>query len=133
MIISRQTGYLAAWIACIALLLASVLPSVFHSSMAGTRAIVSIPTEICTTSAVKTVVMVNVHKSGSSSPDKHDVHGEDCSYCRLQADSHGLPPLTNLAAYLPLDRFPLPSLFYQSPRPLFAWASAQPRAPPYRF
>jgi hypothetical protein len=133
MIISRQTRYLAAWIACIALLLASVLPAVFHASMTRSHAVVSVPTEICTTSAVKPVVMVDVQKSLSSPQEKHDAHGEDCSYCRVQWDSAGLPPIMDPVAYLPLDLFPLPSLFYHSPRPLFAWASAQPRAPPYRF
>lgn len=132
MMINRRTGYLAAWIAGIALLFASMLPSAFHAPIARVAAVVSIPTEICTTAPVKPVVMVDVHKS-MSTEDKHDAHGEDCSYCRFQTDSPGLPPAVDLAAYQPLPLFSLPSLFYQSPRPLFAWASAQPRAPPYRF
>lgn len=132
MTISRQTGYFAAWIACIALLFASLSPSFFHSQMTRKSAAVSIPTEICTTSPVKFVVMVDVHKSGTSPQDKHDGHAEDCSYCRFQADSPSLPPMTDLMAYLPLHLFTRPSLFYQSPQPLFAWASAQPRAPPYQ-
>jgi hypothetical protein len=132
MFINRQSKYLGAWIACIALLFASVLSSVFHSSMARKSAIVSIPTEICSTSPVKHVVMVDVRKIGASQ-DQHDAHGENCAYCRFQADSPGLPPMADLAASVTLQLFTLPSLFYQSPRPLFAWASAQPRAPPYRF
>lgn len=100
--------------------------------MARKSASVSIPTDICTTSPAKRVVMVDVHKR-SSSEDKHNAHGEDCAYCRFQADSPGLLPLTDLAADLPLQLFQLPSLFHQLSRPLFAWASAQPRAPPYVF
>lgn len=132
MMVSRRTGYFAAWIAGLALLFASMLPSVLQSSMARNATVISIPTEICTTSPVKPVVMVDLRKSGSPQ-DKHDAHGEECAYCRFQADSPGLPAAIDLAAYQPLDVFPVPSLFHQSPRPLFAWASAQPRAPPYRF
>lgn len=132
MMFNRRTGYLAAWIAGLALLFASMLPSVFHSSMARNATVISIPTEICTTSPVKPVVMVDLHKSGVPQ-DKHDAHGEECTYCRFQGDAPGMPTAIDLAAYQPLHLFPLPSLFHQSPRPLFVWTSGQPRAPPYRF
>ena len=55
---------------------------------------------------------------------------EHCPACTLQADGAALPP-SDAPAWLPPELgTALPRLFLQAPRPLHAWASAQPRAPP---
>lgn len=53
-----------------------------------------------------------------------------CPYCSLHADQLGLPPTAAPAVTLPPLRFQQPPLFLHAPRPQFAWAAAQPRAPP---
>jgi hypothetical protein len=68
--------------------------------------------------------------SDSSSPAKHALHFEDCPFCRIQADSVGIPPAPTIVPLVLSGSVPLPPLFYQSARPLFVWASAQSRAPP---
>lgn len=55
---------------------------------------------------------------------------EHCPLCALQA-APALPPAEPATLYLlPALAFPLPALFLRAPRPLFAWLTAQPRAPP---
>jgi hypothetical protein len=55
---------------------------------------------------------------------------EHCPLCMLQVDGLGLPPDgPQRIAALALGHA-LPMLFLRAPRPLPAWLSAQPRAPP---
>lgn len=63
------------------------------------------------------------------SPAKHAGHMEDCPYCRAGAD---LPVLPGMQLVLdPVKIVSLkPSLFYESPSPMFMWAAAHPRGPP---
>lgn len=84
--------------------------------------------EVCSIDGVKLVNTASA-QDASSSADK-DLHHDHCPFCLTDAGSAGLPPASALA--LPPERAEarFPSLFYQSPRPLFTWASAQSRAPP---
>ena len=55
---------------------------------------------------------------------------DHCPLCVLAAHAAGLPPaVPALQPPVALEQS-LPALFLQSPRPLFAWHAAQPRAPP---
>lgn len=56
--------------------------------------------------------------------------GAHCGWCLLQHQAWApAPQAPALPLALPSGRL-LPLLFQQAPRPLFAWAAAQPRAPP---
>jgi hypothetical protein len=103
MILSKVTRRFTAWIACFAILLAALAPSISHA-MAGAGS-TSAWIEICSIAGTRFV----------------------------PADDGGSPGLpSNPLLTLPvIDGKPvLPSLYYQASRPLFAWASAQSRAPP---
>jgi hypothetical protein len=56
----------------------------------------------------------------------HD--GNDCPYCSFSSAKFLVAASASSSA---TEKFePLPSLFYQAPKPLFAWAHARSRAPP---
>lgn len=55
---------------------------------------------------------------------------DHCPLCVLAAHAAGLPPSVSVAQPLTGLRHEVPALFLQSARPLFAWHTAQPRAPP---
>lgn len=55
---------------------------------------------------------------------------EHCPFCALQANPWAPPPAALAAVPAPLLGLAVPVLFLRAPRPLFAWAHAQPRAPP---
>jgi hypothetical protein len=74
----------------------------------------------------------SAHSPASHTPAAHSpaMHFEHCPFCFTHAGSFGLPlaassviPTSGAAAIAPL-------LFYRAPQPLFAWSTAQPRAPP---
>lgn len=133
--INRATKRFAAWIACCAILMASLAPSISHALAAASNA-GSFWAEICSASGIKLLKVAddaaNQQASGSSSPAEKGLQFEHCPFCFTHAASFGLPPSAGFI--LPVvSGVPMrPSLFYQSPRPLFAWAAAQPRAPPVR-
>jgi hypothetical protein len=54
----------------------------------------------------------------------------DCGYCLPHAGALGLPPPAGLAVPAAAAMPERPYLYYHAPRPLQAWASAQPRGPP---
>lgn len=68
--------------------------------------------------------------AGDLAGDAAQMATEHCPMCLVQAP--GWHPGTDwsLWSLLPAAAMLLPLLFLWAPRPLFAWASAQPRAPP---
>lgn len=86
--------------------------------------------EVCSAEGVKLVNTASALDADRATSAETAVHHDHCPFCLTDAGSAGLPPPTALA--LPPGRAEarFPSLFYQSPRPLFTWASAQSRAPP---
>lgn len=68
-------------------------------------------------------------------PAVDDPAGEahaDCPFCLLRGDLLAPPPAALLTLPAAAALASAPRLFLQSPRPLFAWSSAQPRGPPGR-
>ncbi len=53
-----------------------------------------------------------------------------CPLCLLQAGGLGLPPEAQQGLMPVALGHVVPRLFLRAPRPLHAWSSAQPRAPP---
>ncbi|HEX2604283.1 MAG TPA: DUF2946 domain-containing protein [Oxalicibacterium sp.] len=124
---TRQMRRLTAWIASFAILLATLAPAISHAmaAMHGTSADWS---EICTASGAKYVKVADV---APSKPATHQVsHFEHCPFCFSHAGALGLPPDNDLHLPSVAGTQILPPLFYRAPRPLFSWATAQPRAPP---
>ncbi len=87
--------------------------------------------EICSTTGTKLIKVTGNQPSNHSLPTKKTLHLESCAFCSTHAGSFGLLPTTVFV--LPLDKGLdlFPTLFYQSPRPLFMWTIAQSRAPPF--
>jgi len=91
--------------------------------------------QVCTVAGIKLIPLsINNAPAESSSQPAPDssmlMSMEHCAYCFNQASSWALMPTAEFSIE-PLNlSYHLPPLFYQSPRPLFAWASSNPRAPP---
>lgn len=113
--------------ACLAMLMAALAPSISHalSDPGNTR---SLWTEICSTAGLK-LVRVDLAQAEAPAHGEPASAFEHCPFCQPQGS---MPALLPAAIVLPvtLAGFPIPSLYYQSPRPLFVWAGAQSRAPP---
>jgi hypothetical protein len=127
---NKATRQFAAWIACLAILLAALAPSISHALAAAKGSDFSWM-EICSTTGAKFVKVTDSQNPvKSSTPAEKAMHSEHCPFCLTHAGSFGLPPTAAFA--FPVVSVPpaFPSLFYQSPRPLFIWAAAQSRAPP---
>lgn len=57
---------------------------------------------------------------------------DDCSYCSAPCSTAMLPPGDPAPVFAVAGAQSVPRLFLTSPRPLFAWSPAHPRAPPAR-
>ena len=118
-----------AWMACIAILLATLAPAISHA-IAPQGGSVPVWSEICTAGGLVAVDAAHLAPDDSSSPEQQNPHFDKCPYCRLQADVPGLPPSAATPTFAIEDGDFHPFLFYQSPSPSFAWTSGYPRAPP---
>jgi len=88
--------------------------------------------EVCTTEGTKWVAVAELGQGDSSAhqqgpPSLHE-HDGDCSYCSLQTTKFLSVSSQSIATTSVVSL--LPPLFYQAPKPLFAWAQARSRAPP---
>lgn len=85
--------------------------------------------EVCTAQGMRWVSAEEAGTSGTGTP-AGPAAGDHCPYCSL-AHTPVVPaaPLADVLAQ-PARAHALPALFLHAPRTLFAWASAQPRAPP---
>lgn len=126
---SKLTRQLTAWIACFAILVAAFAPSISHAiSTAKSPGLGWV--QVCSHNGTKLVKVANKQNPASSTPAGKGAHVEHCSFCFTHGGSIGLPPTAGFILPLADGEQSLPSLYYQSPRPLFIWASAQSRAPP---
>lgn len=131
MIFFRQTKRITTWLAAMAILFAAIAPSISHA-LASVGKLSPTWMEICSAEGSK--VFKSDDAGGVSqqkTQQKNSSAGfEHCPYCTLHGGSVGLPPTAGFTLPVFSCSFPLPSLFYQAPRPLFIWAAAQSRAPP---
>lgn len=116
---------MVSWTACFAILLMALAPTISHAVRGDA------PTgwaEICSVTGAK---LISLDDTASSQPDSGEAQAlAHCPYCSLHSSTPGMPPAPPAGlAPMPLG-FELPELFLLAPRTLFAWASAQPRAPP---
>lgn len=113
----------SAWLAAWVIMLGALAPTVTHW-LTQLQASNTLPgATICSSGA---------HKSSSHPGTRPDAsaNGNHCGFCLPHDGSQGLPPVLALTLPLMEHRGAEPTLFLHAPRPLFAWASAQPRAPP---
>jgi len=122
------TRRLIAVIACLAIMLSALAPSVSFA-ISSQDATTSSGFFVC--SSVKLPDQLSDAQNTSSSQTQDQIkHTEHCPFCMTHAGSFALPP--TLAPVLPVQvqQSLVPSLFYESHSPLFVWASVQSRAPP---
>lgn len=120
----RAHRRLTTWIAALAILLASLAPSLSHALASGSGANWI---EICTTQGSKWIA---AGEDGSERAPASAHVLKHCPYCSVHAPALGLPP-SNDSAQLPSRlAHEIPLAFLAAPRTLHAWVSAQPRAPP---
>ncbi|MBF8178141.1 MULTISPECIES: DUF2946 domain-containing protein [Oxalobacteraceae] len=117
------------WIACFAILLASLAPSISHA-VAAAKGAPNAWVEICTVDGSKMMMVDQDQNSQAPKPAERAIHFEHCAFCMTHAGSVGLPPPADFVMPVVSGDHVLPPLYYQASRPLFAWAVAQPRAPP---
>jgi len=114
------------WIALTAMLALALMPALSHA-LSFARGVPSALSEVCTPQGAKLVAPTEQ----APEPAAPLAHLDHCPFCALQA-AVGLPPApAQSVAALGLTHA-VPPLFLAAPRPLFAWAAAQPRAPPAR-
>jgi len=126
---TKATHRFASWIACFAILMASLAPSISHA-VAAAKSVPNAWMEICTVTGSKMVMVDADQNSQTPAPVEKTMHFEHCPFCLNHAVQAGMPPAADFVMPVISGDHVLPSLFYQSSRPLFAWAVAQPRAPP---
>jgi hypothetical protein len=124
----RQNRHRIAWLACIAILLNALMPTISHA-MASSQDQSGFWTSVCSASGTK-FIPAPFSKPTDKNSDSKPMSMVHCPYCLAHAGSVALLPATTLLLAPASLSYALPRLFYLSPSPLFAWASANPRAPP---
>jgi hypothetical protein len=127
---TKFTRRLTAWIAMFAIVLAALAPSISQAVNAA-RTSAAGWDEICTVDGPKLIKADGEASHTSTAPVEKSGHFEHCPFCFAHAGSFGLPPGTGFTFPIASGNPTLPPLYYQAPRPLFIWAAAQSRAPPY--
>jgi hypothetical protein len=121
----------SAWIACLAILFNAFAPIVSHAGELRGGARAAVEMEVCTALGMQ-MMPVPMGAEQSRDPVRSQLHKSinHCGYCVAHAASHSLPPPLTAFFAAAAGRDVFPPLYYHSPRPLFPWSLAQPRAPP---
>ncbi len=115
--------HLSHWIAVFAVVMSSVAPTVSQAvSLAQHGQGISL--EICTTTGVKMTQVID-----ASDADESAEASFHCPLCVIHGN-YALPLNQELSFAKPVNSNIYPQLFYQSPKPLFAWVALPSRAPP---
>ncbi|WP_428504712.1 DUF2946 domain-containing protein [Roseateles sp.] len=128
--VSPGIRVMVSWIASFAILLSALAPVISHAVQADVPAGWA---EICSVTGAKLVRLSDMGSdlSDGSQPESSQGHTyKHCPFCAMHSDDLAPPPAPVCELQLPELGQTVPTLFLQAPRTLFAWASAQPRAPP---
>ena len=131
MFISKGKAGIVLWIACIAIFLAALAPTVSRAlTVASGLAVPSL--EICSVAGGMTMLPATL---STDAPDtsKGSMRMVDCPCCSMHAATLDIPPTSLVLVSGEILTGLLPLLFYQSATPLFAWTPVQPRGPPAAF
>ena len=124
------TRRFAAWIACFAILLAALAPSISQAVANAKQQSGSGWAEIWSVAGIRFVQVDGAASDDGKSAGKA-MQMEHCAFCSTHAGSVGLPPASPvLPLPVAMGTAIFPALYYQSPAPLFIWNTAQSRAPP---
>lgn len=118
---------LITWIACAAMLMGSVAPVLAHALQKSSAGGVI---EVCTALGSQWVPVDQVGEAGSEPRPPADHARNHCPLCSSHLTALGMPPAVASPLLVPMLRYGLPELFLSAARTPFAWATAQPRAPP---
>jgi hypothetical protein len=115
---------LTQWIAILAVLLASLAPTLGHAlgNASGGSWV-----EVCTSQGSR---WIQAAEDGSQHAPASAHLLEHCPYCSLHSPTFGLPPAPVTPLMASGVSHVVPLAFLAAPRTLHAWSSAQPRAPP---
>lgn len=114
------------WIACFAVLMNALAPSISHAMAAGGGGPGT--WEICRADAAPELVVAG-ELAKKIARDKA-APMNDCGYCLPHAGSFALMPSTFTGLGLVGGHALRPFLFYRAPQPLLALSAAPPRGPP---
>ena len=122
-----------AWLACFAVLLLALMPSVSRLLAASSNQIFA--ADICTTSASPQQVIAKAQLAGGQTPPIGKMpaggsHLDHCPYCVVQAQAVVLPSVAAPPLLVSVSFQYAPPLFLHAAQRLHAWSSARPRAPP---
>ena len=118
------------WVACFAMLINALAPSISHAVTTWSSAPASPMMEICTMNGVQPMAeMPGLPGSDHSGPSNAG-SGEHCPFCLPHAGSFALPPSDLPVRAMVAGHDLFPSLFYHAPYRLFSWTAANPRGPP---
>jgi len=120
-----------SFVALVAMVMVVFAPTI--SKVVAAERVSSNLVEVCTVEGMKWVSISEIQQASSVGQQHEPVgahdHGGDCPYCSLQTTKF-LSVASQSFATAPVVSL-LPPLFYQAPKPLFAWAHSRPRAPPH--
>lgn len=123
----RQNRRLIAWLASLAIVLNLLAPAISHAMTANDDVLLM---EVCSAAGNKSAIAIPLNTGQPADSTDSQNAMQHCPYCLTHAGSFALMAD---AQPLFLDKnlsYSLPKLFYHAPRPLFAWAANNPRAPP---
>ncbi|MDH1303969.1 MULTISPECIES: DUF2946 domain-containing protein [Achromobacter] len=125
----------AVWIALVAILWASLAPSLANalSLSPASHNAHRISVDFCTSEGAGQASLTLEVPGGNDNGTQADSHGDShhCPLCRNPNADVGILPTPVPVVPAPLGRaITYPPLFFLAAHPLHAWSAAQPRAPP---
>lgn len=138
LVIRASRHRLVAWIALFAMLVSALAPAISRAMGPDERGRHFI--EVCSAAGANRVALTADEAAfyGAHAVPAGDGEGgdgrvlDDCSYCSAPCNTAMLPPADPSPVLAVAGARSVPLLFLSSPRPLFAWSPAHPRAPPAR-
>ena len=118
---------LAASLALLAMLLAALAPTLTHALAAANDQHLRW-TAVCTADGARLVPVPTDADGVPQAPKPHQAG--HCPFCSPHAPDAAPPPAPVSVVPVAFESDPVPVLLLLAPRPHFAWAAAQPRAPP---
>ena len=125
--LANATRRLTAAVATFAMLLAALAPAITSALAAANDQHVRW-TAVCTADGARLVPVPTDADGTPVAPKSHQI--DHCPFCAPHGASVALPPPAAGVVPVVAGADPVPQLFLAAPRPLYAWAFAQPRAPP---
>lgn len=130
--VNQARAACALWVACVAILMAALAPAVSRVLTVARGA--AVPSfEICTVAGGMNMLSLKASMQSPDEPQQPAMNMGDCLCCSMHVAMLELPPLQLLPATGALLAGLLPTLFYQSHTPLFAWTPLLARGPPAAF